>query len=215
MMKEIDLMIFDFDGTLVDTGVDLAAAVNYTLRQLGREQKREEEIAAFVGDGVTKLIERSLGNDNLDHYCDAVNIFSSYYRDHLLDNTVLCPGVKEVLDFFQHKQKVILTNKRHNFTLAIARGLDIEKYFLEIIGEGSIPYRKPDKRLVDYLLYKYDGKKEKMVIVGDGMNDINLAKNSGILSCIYLNGLGKRQDLLAAHADFYCENISEINTLFY
>jgi phosphoglycolate phosphatase len=51
--------------------------------------------------------------------------------------------------------------------------------------------------------------------VGDGMNDINLAKNSGILSCIYLNGLGKRQDLLAAHADFYCENISEINTLFY
>jgi phosphoglycolate phosphatase len=214
MMKEIDLMIFDFDGTLVDTGVDLAAAVNYTLRQLGREQKREEEIAAFVGDGITKLIERSLGNDNLD-CCDAVNIFSSYYRDHLLDNTVLCPGAKEVLDFFQHKQKVILTNKRHSFTLAIARGLDIEKYFLEIMGEGSIPYRKPDKRLVDYLLHKYEGKKEKTVIVGDGMNDINLAKNSGILSCIYLNGLGKRQDLLAAQADYYCENISEINALFY
>jgi phosphoglycolate phosphatase len=215
MMKEIDLMIFDFDGTLVNTGVDLAAAVNYTLRQLGREEKQEKEIAAFVGDGIAKLIERSLGNNDPDHYECALNIFSSYYGEHLLDNTVLCPSVKEVLDFFQHKQKIILTNKRHNFTLAIARGLDIEKYFLEIIGEGSIPYRKPDKRLVDYLLRKYGRDKEKMVIIGDGMNDINLARNSGILSCIYLNGLGARQDLLGGHADYYCENISEINTLFY
>lgn len=214
-MKQVDLMIFDFDGTLVNTGTDLTAAVNYTLRQLGGEQKSEEEITAFVGDGVSKLIERALGKNNLHHYSKAIKIFSNYYGDHLLDNTVLHPGVKEVLNNFQHKQKVILTNKRYSFTRAIAGGLKIEEFFAEIIGDGSTPYRKPDKRLIDYLLPRYNCSRGKTVIIGDGINDINLAKNSGILSCIYLNGLGKREELIAAGADCYCETLLEINSLFY
>ncbi|NTW07113.1 MAG: HAD family hydrolase, partial [Syntrophaceae bacterium] len=127
---------------------------------------------------------------------------------------VLYPGAKELLQHFQYKKKVILTNKRYPFTLAISKGLGIEKYFEEIIGDGSFPYRKPDKRLVDYLLNKYNLEKEKVVIIGDGINDIALAKNSGILSCAYLNGLGKRIDLLAAHADYYCESLWEIRSFF-
>lgn len=214
-MKEIDLMIFDFDGTLVSTGTDLALAVNYTLGQVGCGPKREDEIIAFVGDGVAKLIERALGRDCLESYPEAIKIFGSYYSEHLLDNTILCPGAEEILKYFQHKEKVILTNKRYNFTMAISKGLDIEKHFTEIIGDGSMPYRKPDKRLVDYLLRKYNREKEKTVIIGDGINDIALAKNSGILSCSYLNGLGRREDLLAADADYYCENILEITSLFY
>lgn len=92
--------------------------------------------------------------------------------------------------------------------------MGIEKYFEEIIGDGSFPYRKPDKRLVDYLLDKYKLEKEKVVIIGDGLNDIALAKNSGILSCAYLNGLGKRIDLLAARADYYCKSLGEISSVF-
>ena len=214
-MKEVDLMIFDFDGTLVSTGADLAHAVNYTLNKLGLKKKREDEIIAFVGDGVTKLIERALGQDGLAHYPEAIKIFGSYYSEHLLDNTVLCPGAEEILKKYQHKDKVILTNKRYNFTRAISHSLGIEKYFIEIIGDGSLPYRKPDKRLVDYLLHKYGKEKEKTVIIGDGINDINLAKNSGILSCSCLNGLGKPDDLLTANADYYCENILEISSFFY
>ena len=213
-MKEVDLMIFDFDGTLVSTGTDLAHAVNYTLKKLGLKQMREDEIIAFVGDGVTKLIERVLGQKFLEHYPEAIKIFGSYYSEHLLDNTVLCPGADEILKYFQHKDKVILTNKRYNFTMAISQGLGIEKYFMEIIGDGSMPYKKPDKRLVDYLLHKYRKEKERTVIIGDGMNDVNLAKNSGIMSCSCLNGLGKPDDLLAAHADYYCKNILEISSFF-
>jgi len=213
-MKEIDLMIFDFDGTLVSTGADLIASVNYTLGRLGCGLRGDEEIISFVGDGVKELIERSLGNDNLALYPEALEIFSSHYGEHFLDNTVLYPGVKELLQHFQHKKKVILTNKRYPFTLAISKGLDIEKYFEEIIGDGSFPYRKPDKRLVEYFLNKYNLEKEKVVIIGDGINDIALAQNSGILSCAYLNGLGKRIELLAAHADYYCETIWETSSLF-
>jgi phosphoglycolate phosphatase len=213
-MIEIDLMIFDFDGTLVSTGTDLVAAVNYTLEKLGFSLKNEDEIISFVGDGVKKLIERALGNDQLDYYSQAIKIFSSYYREHLLDNAALCSGAEEILKYFQHKKKVILTNKRYDFTQAISKGLAIEKYFLDIIGDGSLPYKKPDKRLVDYLLEKHSLEKEKTVIIGDGVNDTTLAKNSGILSCAYLNGLGKREDLLAANADFYCNNLLEIRSFF-
>jgi len=214
-MKEVDLMIFDFDGTLVATGADLAAAVNYTLGKLGCGLKKEDEIIGFVGDGVAKLIERALGMDALEHFPEAIRIFDNYYSEHLLDRTVLCPGAEEILKYFRNKMKVILTNKRYSFTQAISRDLDIEKYFLEIIGDGSMPYRKPDKRLVDYLLSKYESKKERTLIIGDGINDVILAQNSGILSCAYLNGLGKREDLLAARADFYCEDLLEINSFFY
>ncbi len=213
-MKEIDLLIFDFDGTLVATSTDLAASVNYTLEQLGFRLKQEDEIISFVGDGVKKLIERALGNDNLDYYPEAIKIFSRHYSEHLLDNTLLYPGVEEILKYFQHKNKVILTNKRYDFTRAISRGLDIEKYFIEIVGDGTLPYRKPDKRLVDYLSEKYSMEKGKMVIIGDGINDIDLAQNSGIFSCAYLNGLSKPEVLLAANADYYFENILEISSLF-
>jgi phosphoglycolate phosphatase len=213
-MKEVDLVIFDFDGTLVSTGTDLVAAVNYTLEKLGLRIRLEYEIISYVGDGVKKLIERALGNDHLDHYPEANEIFSNYYSEHLLDNASLCPQADDILKYFQQKRKVILTNKRYNFTLAICRGLGIEKYFVEIIGDGSLPYKKPDKRLIDYILDKHHMEKGNTVIIGDGINDITIAKNSGILSCAYLNGLGKREDLLAAHADYYCENLLEISTLF-
>lgn len=213
-MTEIDIMIFDFDGTLVSTGKDIAAAVNYTLEKLSLPVKNEDEIIAFVGDGVVKLIERTLGSETNAHFPEAVKIFGKYYSEHLLDNTVLYPGVEDLLKYFDNKIKIILTNKRYNFTLDICKRLDIEKYFLEIIGDGSLPYRKPDVRLTDYVLNKYKGSKEKTVIIGDGINDVVLARNSGIWSCAYLNGLGRREELIAADADFYYERISDIKSFF-
>jgi phosphoglycolate phosphatase len=213
-MKEIDLMIFDFDGTLVSTGADLANAVNFTLKSIGLNKRTEEEIINFVGDGVKKLIQRALGQGNGHRYEEALAIFSKYYGEHLLDNTILYPAVENVLNNFAKKPKVILTNKRFSFTIAIAQGLKIDRHFVEIIGEGSMPYIKPDRRLVDELINKYNAAKEKTVIIGDGINDIILARNSGILCCAFLNGLGKRKELLAEKADYYCEDIGEINSLF-
>jgi phosphoglycolate phosphatase len=211
-MKEVDLMIFDLDGTLASTGADLADAVNYTLRRLGLPEKQKEEIIAFVGDGIAKLLERALGQNYAANAPDAIKIFYSYYGDHLLEKTVLCPAVEEILNKYQDKKKVVLTNKHFSFAQSIVRGLNIEKYFVEIIGDGSTPYRKPDKRLVEHLLDKYKINKQKAVIIGDGINDINLAKNSGILCCVCLNGMGKREELLAGNADFYCENIRGIES---
>jgi phosphoglycolate phosphatase len=213
-MKKVDLMIFDFDGTLVSTGADLVKSINYMLNSLALKEKSAKEILSFVGDGVSKLVENTLGNDNLKHYKEAMRIFTDYYGRHLLDNTKLYPHVKNVLINFKNKTKVVLTNKRYKFTLAIAQGIGIAKYFVEIIGSDSTPFMKPDSRVIDYLLKKYGVTKDNVLIIGDGVNDIAVAKNSGILSCAYLNGLGNRNDLLSLEADYYCEDLLEINSLF-
>ena len=213
-MKKVDLMIFDFDGTLVSTGADLIQAINYTLDALKLKKKQEKEILSFVGDGMNKLMERALGQDHIKYQEEAMCIFSEYYGQHLLDNTRLYPQAEDVLKNFKDKLKVILTNKRFKFTLSIAQGLNIANYFAEIIGADSTPYLKPDRRLIGYLLNKYGTGKEKAVIIGDGVNDIAIAKNSGIMSCAYLNGLGNRQDLLNLKADYYCDDLLEVNLLF-
>ena len=213
-MKKVDLMIFDLDGTLVSSGTDLIQSINFTLIALKLKEKPEEEILSFVGDGVKKLIERALGQDHPKYIEEAIKIFAYYYGKHLLDNTRLCPQAEDVLNNFADKTKIILTNKRYNFTLAIAQGLNIDKYFVEIIGSDSTPFQKPDRRVIDYILKKYEVGKEKTLIIGDGINDIAVAKNSGILSCAYLNGMGNRQDLLNLNADYYCNDLLEINSLF-
>jgi phosphoglycolate phosphatase len=213
-MKKVDMIIFDFDGTLVETGIDLAQAVNFMLKTLRLQERSEKEIISFVGDGINNLIEKALGKDNAKFHEQGLDVFTQYYSTHLLDNTKLCQDAEDVLMNYIDKAKIILTNKRYKFTLAIAQGLNIEKYFVEIIGADSTPYRKPDHRVVDYILNKYGTAKEKTVIIGDGVNDIIVARKSGILSCAYLNGLGKRQELLNLNADYYIENLLEVNTLF-
>ncbi len=213
-MKKIDLMIFDLDGTLVSSGTDLAVAVNYTLKELGLPQRTKKEIIGFVGDGVRKLIERALGDRQEKLVDNALEIFTDYYREHLLDNTKLYPNVTDVLTNFADKTKIILTNKRYEFTIKIAKALKLEKHFHEIIGVDTLPYQKPDGRLIDYLLDKYRVEKDKTVMIGDGINDIYVAKNAGIISAAYLNGLGFKDDLLAAKADYYCESLWELNSLF-
>ncbi|MDP2854109.1 MAG: HAD-IA family hydrolase [Smithellaceae bacterium] len=213
-MKKVDLMIFDFDGTLADTGADLVSSINQTLTSMRLDPRSPEEIISFVGDGVKKLMERSLGESDKGRLEEAMSIFSGHYEKHLLDQTVLCPHIKDVLKYFNHKMKVILTNKRYHLTLAIARGLHIDRYFMEIVGADSTPFQKPDQRVVEYLLDKYNVAAQKAVIIGDGVNDIAVAKNAGILSCAYLSGLGDKETLLTMEADFYCENLMEINSLF-
>lgn len=213
-MKKVDLMIFDFDGTLADTGADLVASVNHTLTAMRLEARSSKEILSFVGDGIRKLIERAIGENYSGRLEEAMSIFSGYYEKHLLDRTVLCPQIENVLKYFNHKMKVILTNKRHYLAVAVARGLHIDRYFMEIVGADSTPFQKPDRRVVDYLVTKYNAEPQKTVIIGDGINDVAVAKNAGILSCVYLNGLGNKEALLALNADFYCENLLEINSLF-
>lgn len=213
-MIYVDLMVFDFDGTLVNSGADIAASVNHTLQTLGLPRKHRETIMHFIGDGVQNLIEKSLGPDSVDRFHEAMDIFASYYAEHMLDETYLYDAVMDILHHFQTKRKVIVTNKRMCFTLEMAKAFGIAGYFDDIIGADSTLYKKPDARLLYTVMEKYDAAPDRTIVIGDGVNDILLAKHAGALSCALLNGLTRREDLLSLNPDFACENLSKVKDLF-
>jgi phosphoglycolate phosphatase len=213
-MKSVDLMIFDLDGTLVTSGPDIAASVNDTLATLGLPAIEEAMILEFVGDGVKKLIERSLGPALQVRIEEALIIFSRHYEEHMLDTTTLYPGVIEVLRHFHEKKKVVLTNKRHRFAAAMINALRLTHCFDDILGADSTPYIKPDARLAGLLLTRFGARPDRTVIIGDGVNDILLAKHAGLLSCALLNGLTGRETLLNLKPDYSCEHLPEITRIF-
>jgi len=213
-MKEVDLFIFDLDGTLISSGADIVASVNYTLGEMGAEQLPYEEVVEFIGDGVTKLIARAIGKESGPDFERAMDIFSRHYAEHMLDTTRLYPGAMDVLNHFADKMKVIITNKREEPAMRILKELGIRSYFVMVIGADTTPYLKPDVRILRPLWDRYDVPRARTVVVGDGPNDILLAKNAGLISCALLNGLTRRELLLALHPDEVCEKIQELKELF-
>lgn len=214
-MHSVDLLIFDLDGTLVTSGKDIAASVNHTLSELRMPAIEEEVVLGYIGDGVKKLIERSLGPASQDRFEEAMTLFSRHYGQHMLDTTTLYQGVTEVLRHFQDKKKIILTNKRHRFAVAMCDALRLTHCFDDILGADSTPYIKPDARLARLILKRYQVRPERSVIIGDGVNDILLAKNAGLLSCAFLDGLTGREALLTLDPDYVCEALPEITGFFY
>ena len=212
-MIAVKLMVFDLDGTLADTGADLAGSVNRTLQSLGIPARPDTEILGFVGDGVRKLIERSLGDACGDRFDEALKRFGEIYAEHLLDQTTLYPGVPEVLSHFGAKEKVLITNKTRDFTLAICSGLGIAGLFKEIIAGDSNDFMKPDPRLLLPLLGKFGAGPAETLVIGDGVNDILLARNAGARSCAFLNGLGNREKLLRLGPDFTIEKMIDLKEI--
>jgi phosphoglycolate phosphatase len=214
-MVGIDLMIFDFDGTLVDTGRDIVSAVNHTMRTMGFPERPYGEVIQFIGEGVQRLIEQSLGSDGSALYPQAREIFLAYYEDHLLDSSGLYPGVRDVLSHFGPKKKWIVTNKLSGFTIRMAKALQIKGYFDGILGRDSVRDPKPAPGIVYDILEKHGIDKERAVVIGDGVHDLRLARNAGVRGCAFLNGLGSREALLREGPDFSFEAMSELKTMFF
>ncbi len=212
-MSPIDLMVFDLDGTIVDSSPDLIAAVNFARAALKLAALTDEAIISFVGDGLDKLVERFLGPEQKHCQAEARAIFMEYYGKHLADKTVLCPGVLEVMKFFGNKKKLLITNKDRDFTRRITDHFKITACFEEIIGMGSTAYRKPEALILFPALSRLRIDPQHTVVIGDGVADIKLAKNTGSKSCAMLNGFTSRATLLALQPDFACESLWELKEI--
>jgi phosphoglycolate phosphatase len=213
-MNNFELLIFDLDGTLVDSSADIIAAVNFTRKSLALPIMDQREIIRLVGDGTDKLVERLIGAEHQDRYAEALAIFLAYYGEHLLDHATLYADVTDVLDYFRHKKKVIITNKRENMTRKMTDAFSLTGRFDAIVGVGTTPFRKPDARIVLPVLARFRVEPHRAIIFGDGIADIQVAKNAGIKSCALLNGFTPREVLLALKPDFTCEHLRDIKTLF-
>jgi len=209
-MKNIELIIFDLDGTLIDSKLDLANAVNHSLQTLGLPGIENEKVYGFIGDGLWKLIERSLGAGNADKLENAVRLFREYYGRHLLDNTKLYPGVENTLARFKGKKKAVVTNKPEGFSRDILEGLKILEHFNLVYGGDTFNRHKPDPHCLLCAMRELGAEVSRVVMVGDGRNDILAAKAASIASCAVGYGLENKQQLMSAGPDFYIENISQL-----
>jgi phosphoglycolate phosphatase len=210
MKKSIDLVMFDLDGTLADTGHDLAASVNFTRAHFALTPMAEKLVYANVGRGVEHLLKHSLPEQSADHFTEVMGVFLEHYEAHLLDRTVLYPGVREVLDYFRGKRRLVVSNKIHRLTEAVVRGLGVAAEFDAILGGDSAAEKKPHPALLQLALAKFHVAAESALIVGDGDTDIEAGKRAGVITCGVTYGLGSKEALLVAQPDLLIDSIGEL-----
>lgn len=179
----MDLLIFDLDGTLIDSHLDLAHSVNAMRQYMGLAPLAHSTVFSYVGNGAPVLVRRALGDIATDENVHrGLEYFLAYYWDHLLDNTVLYPGVREALDTFRERAipMAVLTNKPIRFSLGIIEGLGLRDHFFRVYGGNSFEQKKPDPIGITKLLEESGAPKERALMIGDSAVDVQTARNAGI-----------------------------------
>ncbi|MGA2857738.1 MAG: HAD-IA family hydrolase [Candidatus Sulfotelmatobacter sp.] len=184
----IKLVIFDLDGTLVDSRLDLVRSVNAALRHIGRPELPDNLIASYVGDGAPILIQRALGGEAVDEALvrKGLEFFLSYYREHKLDHTTVYPGIAEALAAIQHsangvpRKMAVLSNKPVNPSRAIVEALGLGPFFSHVYGGNSFPSKKPDPEGARKLLAENGIGPEQGAMVGDSHVDVRTGRNAGL-----------------------------------
>ncbi len=185
-MTRFDLLIFDLDGTLIDSRLDLAHAVNNTRAFLGLPPIEHEDVYSYVGNGAPVLIQKAMGEGVTEADLErALEFFLAYYRDHMLDYTVLYPGVREALDRLHEARATmaVLTNKPVRISQAIVDALGLGGHFPFVYGGNSFVRKKPDPIGIDTLRAEYGVERKRTVMVGDSSVDVLTARNAGVPSC--------------------------------
>jgi phosphoglycolate phosphatase len=182
----IDLLIFDLDGTLIDSRLDLAHAVNATRAHMGMSPLENERVYAYVGNGAPVLVRRSLGEQATEAAVqEGLEYFLEYYREHDLDYTTLYPEVRESLERFRAagKKMGVLTNKPVRMSRNIVSGLGIAGYFFQVYGGNSFEFKKPHPMGAATLIAEAGASPDETMMVGDSSVDVETARNAGIRCC--------------------------------
>ena len=187
----VRVLIFDLDGTLIDSKLDLAHSVNAMLEHMGRAPLAHETVYSYVGNGAPMLVRRALGDGATHAECEmGLAHFLAYYRAHMLDNTVTYPGVREALASLAKYPMAVLTNKPVRFSKAILEGLGLLPFFKYVYGGNSFETKKPDPEGANVLLRDLGIAASEAMVVGDSDVDVRTARNAGAWACGVTYGFG-------------------------
>jgi len=218
-VEKIRLLVFDLDGTLVDSRQDLCNSVNATLRHYHRPELPCDLISTYIGDGAPMLVRRALGDpDDQKFVEEALLFFLGYYREHKLDFTYVYEGVKESLAAIRqahngNMKMAVLSNKPVNPSRAIVEALGLAEFFFQVYGGNSFATKKPDPQGVEQLLKEATVKPEEGVMIGDSANDVATANNSGMFSVGLKYGLSP-ETLEKVPPDVLLDRPDELGELF-
>jgi len=182
----MNLLIFDLDGTLIDSKLDLVHSVNAARQLMKLSPISEELVSSYVGNGAPVLMRRALGPEASDDDVQrALRFFLDYYREHMLDNTRLYPGVQDALDrlLAGGAKMAVLTNKPVRFSQAIVDGLGLSGHFFQVYGGNSFEQKKPDPVGIETLLRECGAARDRAMMVGDSSVDVRTARNARIQAC--------------------------------
>jgi phosphoglycolate phosphatase len=236
--RPCSLFLFDLDGTLIDSKADITSALNLVLARMKMPQLPESLVADFVGEGMQKLIERSLRASNSLGACpsnrrgrfyysdrllepesnqvqQAMELFQEEYEIHLLDRTQLFPLVKEGLDRLPWARFAVVSNKPERFSRRILEGLGVGSRFRIILGGDSTQKRKPDPEALYMAMDSCKAAASETAMVGDSPVDIQAGKSAGVTTCGVLGGFRPQEELEAAGCDLIIRNLLELADHFH
>lgn len=220
----VKLIIYDLDGTLIDSREDIAEAVNWTLGEFGFGKLTTERISRFVGDGVKNLMQQALGEVGVGPCAypeqvqgvaptllnRSIKLFRRRYGEHLLDRTRLYPSVKKVLEHFKDRKQAVITNKPEDFSIKILRGLGVDSYFFRVLGgDGGFP-KKPAPEPVLEILRTAGVSADESVLVGDSATDVETGRNAGVKTFAVTYGFGARAEIQKAEPYSILTDLEEL-----
>jgi phosphoglycolate phosphatase len=209
----VHALIFDLDGTLIDSKQDLIHSVNAMLRELGHEELAEETISGYIGHGAPQLVARALGDECTERDRQrALQFFLSYYELHKMDSTCAYPGVRETLEKLTSMPMAVLTNKPVRISVRILDAMGLSKYFRAIYGGNSFETKKPDPLGARTILRELEVEPREALLVGDSDVDVQTARNAGTLAAAVNYGFGVH-DRGVYPADIYLDRFGELVAL--
>ncbi len=211
-------LLFDLDGTLIDSRADIVTSVNLMLDELGDAPLPATQVITFVGEGMRLLIERALRASRTPEpeeaqITHALELYRGKYRAHLLDQTLTYPEVYETLEALAHLPKAVVTNKPLEFTLTILAALDLQRHFVAVIGGDSLPERKPAPAPLLEAARLCKVAPSDCLMIGDTKVDMEAGKAAGIKTCGFVGGFRGERELVEAKADFLIERFRELPKL--
>ena len=203
-------LIFDLDGTLIDSKLDLIHSVNAMLREMGRPELEAATISGYIGHGAPQLVARAMsGTATEEELKQALQFFLGYYEEHKMDNTRAYPGVAETLEKLKGLPLAVLTNKPERISVRILKSLGLAEHFRAIYGGNTFESKKPDPYGARRILSEFGVAAGETAIVGDSEVDVQTARNAGTLAAAVNYGFGVH-DRTAHPADFYLETFAEL-----
>ncbi len=206
-----ELLIFDLDGTLIDSKRDLADSVNAMRAHLHEPPLTDQTVYSYVGNGAPTLVRKALPGRDEEEIERGLRFFLEYYRDHMLDATTLYPGVREGLDqlLAADVKMAVLTNKPVRFSEHLIKGLGLDGHFFRIYGGNSFEEKKPHPRGIELLMEESGIGRARTIMVGDSAVDVMTARNALVRACGVSWGF-QPETFADAPPDFVIDDMSEL-----